>query len=81
MGIHQIVGTTLESDSNRIVESIARALAESGRFRQAELEISTSGDDVLLVGRVTSYYQKQVAQTAALHVIGPRNLVNEIEVE
>jgi osmotically-inducible protein OsmY len=64
----------------RVAEEVVRALAASGRFRSDPVEVSSSEGVVRLRGRVGSYYQKQVAQVAALTVIGGRQLVNEIEV-
>jgi len=63
-----------------VAEEVVRALASSGRFLSGRLQVSSSGGIVTLRGRVGSYYQKQVAQAAALTVIGPRELVNEVEV-
>jgi osmotically-inducible protein OsmY len=63
-----------------VAEEVVRALAASGRFPPGRLEVFTSDEIVMLRGRVASYYQKQVAQAAALTVIGARQLVNEVEV-
>jgi len=68
------------AEETRIAEEVARVLAASGRFPLARLEVSTSAGIVKLRGRVGSYYQKQLAQAAALTVIGAHQLVNEIEV-
>jgi osmotically-inducible protein OsmY len=69
------------AEETRIADNVARALASSGRFPSDRREVSTSDGVVKLRGRVGSYYHKQVAQVVALTVIGPRRLVNEIEVE
>ena len=69
-----------ESEETRVADEVARALAASGRFRTDRVEVSSSEGVVRLRGRVGSYYQKQVAQAAALTVIGGRHLVNEIDV-
>ena len=81
MRIHQVLVRPQDVESKQVIENIARAIEKSGRFRSAHLEISVSGDDIRLGGRVASYFQKQVAQTAAMEIIGTRQLVNEIEVE
>lgn len=64
----------------RLVEEVTRSLLATGRPSLRGLEVLTSAGVVRLRGRVRSYYQKQMAQTAALNVIGPRQLVNEVEV-
>jgi len=63
-----------------VAEEVVRAIAASRRFLSGRLEVSSAHGIVTLRGRVGSYYQKQVAQAAALTVIGPRELVNEVEV-
>jgi osmotically-inducible protein OsmY len=64
----------------RIAEGVVRALAASGRFLSGGLEVSASEGIVTLRGRVASYYQKQVAQAAALTVVGVCQVVNDVEV-
>lgn len=63
-----------------ILDEVARAIASSGHIPTGRLEVSTADGVVQLRGRVRSYYQKQIAQTLALNVIGSRRLVNDIEV-
>ena len=63
-----------------VAEEVARTLAASGFFPANRLEVSILDGAVKLRGRVASYYHKQMAQVAALTVIGRRQLVNEIEV-
>ncbi len=76
----QITNSPHAADEARIAENVARALAASGLFRVNRIEVSALEGAVKLRGRVASYYHKQVAQVTALSVIGPRQLVNEIEV-
>jgi osmotically-inducible protein OsmY len=68
------------AEEARIAEEVARAIAHRGLFPPVRVQVSTLDGTVKLRGRVASYYHKQVAQVAALTVIGPRQLVNEIEV-
>jgi osmotically-inducible protein OsmY len=63
-----------------LVEEVARAISSSGHIPEGHVEVSSADGAVKLRGRVGSYYQKQIAQTLALNVIGRRRLVNEIEV-
>jgi len=69
------------ADRARVDAEVVRAIAASGRFPVARVEVSSSEGVVTLRGRVASYHHKQVAQAAALNVIGTRQLVNEIEVD
>jgi osmotically-inducible protein OsmY len=64
----------------QLAQEVARAIAATGRFRQDQLDVSASDGVITLRGRVASYYQKQVAQTAALSIAGPGRLRNELEV-
>ena len=59
---------------------IIRALAATGRFYSGQVVVSASDGVITLRGRVSSYYQKQVAQTAALAVVGAGRFRNEVEV-
>jgi osmotically-inducible protein OsmY len=79
-GRPQTTGMPHEGEEVRLAREVDRVLAGSGRFRSGQLEVSASERHVTLRGHVASYYQKQVAQAAALAVIGGRQLVNEIEV-
>lgn len=73
-------GSPQAAEEARIAEEVGRVLTASGRFPSGGVEVSSSEEVVRLRGRVGSYYAKQVAQVAALNVIGARQLVNEIEV-
>lgn len=63
-----------------VAKEVVRVLKLSGRFPSSNLAVCSSSGTVTLRGRVSSYYQKQLAQAAAMAVIGRRQLVNEIEV-
>lgn len=64
----------------QLAEEVTRSLTATGRRPLRQLEVSSSEGVVTLRGRVGSYYHKQMAQAAALRVIGPRQLVNEVQV-
>ena len=76
----RIITDAPETEGRHVAEEIAQALEASGRFHRVRLEIWSSDRDVRLRGRVSSYYQKQVAQTTAMHIMGDRLLLDEIEV-
>ncbi len=69
------------AEEARMLGAVAQALRATGRLSSGQVDVSASNGTVKLQGRVGSYYQKQVAQTAALQLIGNRRLVNEVEVE
>lgn len=48
------------------------------RIRDLHVDVRT--DEVILTGRAHSYYAKQLATHAALGAVGPRSLVNAIDV-
>ncbi len=68
------------AEAERLVASIERAVqAETGRgVRDLSVEVSEEG--VLLRGRCSSYYTKQLAQHAAMATPGGDTVTNEIEV-
>jgi len=68
------------TEETRLAEELGRVLAATGRFSAGQLDVLVSEEVVKLRGRVRSYYQKQVAQSAAMIVIGARQLVNELDV-
>jgi osmotically-inducible protein OsmY len=69
------------AEEDEVAREVARAVTASGRSSANRVQVSASDGVVTLRGRVTSYYQKQVAQAAALTVIGDRRLVNEVHVD
>jgi osmotically-inducible protein OsmY len=67
-------------NETRKAAEVARAIQATGRFYSGQLDVWVLDGVVTLRGRVASYYQKQVAQTAALAVVGVGRLRNEVEV-
>jgi osmotically-inducible protein OsmY len=68
------------SEDARVEEAVARALVATGRIPRGRVAVTSSDGAVRLRGRVSTYYQKQIAQTAALNVVGARQLINDVEV-
>lgn len=64
----------------RLAERIACALHATGYGELRNIEVSVVGSIVRLVGRVPSYYLKQIAQEAALANSGPRQIHNGLNV-
>ena len=69
-----------DSDNSILVGQITAALAATGRAGLRDLDVVASGGQVVLRGRVNSYFHKQLAQAAALSVTGVGRVKNEVEV-
>lgn len=67
-------------DMERVALEIQRLILATGRFSSGQVDVTAWDDTVRLRGRVRTYYQKQLAQAAALSVAGFRRLENEVEV-
>ncbi|MBX3415494.1 MAG: BON domain-containing protein [Pirellulales bacterium] len=60
--------------------TIRRLIAERTAGQIRDLSVAVEGRGVVLSGRTASFYSKQLAQHAAMPMIGNLPLVNEIEV-
>lgn len=58
----------------------ADALTASPHAHLRQLVVTVSEVEVVISGRVPSYYLKQMAQEAVRSSIGPRRLLNRVEV-
>jgi osmotically-inducible protein OsmY len=56
------------------------ALRQSPISALHDLDVTATGDCIILSGRVGSYYYKQLAQEAVISVAGQREVVNNIRV-
>lgn len=70
---------TLE-EAERLAARIERAVQRETGYGVHDLSVEVSDSGVLLRGRCTSYYCKQLAQHAAMAMPGGDRLVNSIEV-
>jgi hypothetical protein len=70
----------LEEQRRRLVR-IKRAIRRktSGGIRELKMELR--GDELLLRGSCSTFYCKQIAQTAAMSYLSGETLINEIEVD
>ena len=68
------------ADAERLAASIQRAVQEETHHMIHGLTIEVGPDGVLLRGRCSSYYYKQLAQHAAMTFPGAVHLRNEIVV-
>jgi osmotically-inducible protein OsmY len=63
-----------------LAERVERALHATGFAPLRAVEVSVTGEFVILRGRVPSYYMKQLAQAVAMEVEGIRELRNDVQV-
>jgi len=64
----------------RLADRIAHALHATGYSELRNIEVSVDGPIVRIVGRVPSYYLKQIAQATALAVPEIHQVQNRLEV-
>lgn len=58
----------------------AEVLTSSPLPQLRRLMVTATDHEVVITGRVTSYYMKQLAQEAVRAAIGTRRLLNQVEV-
>ena len=63
-----------------LAKCVERALRATGYGSLRGIKVTVRARDVILGGRVPSYYLKQVAQTTALTVPGARHVRNDLDV-
>ncbi|MEX0717676.1 MAG: BON domain-containing protein [Planctomycetaceae bacterium] len=61
-------------------ELIQGVLASHPDFHSAELICEVVGDELVITGRVRSYYQKQIAQETLRPLAGRRRIRNDLRV-
>ena len=59
---------------------IARTLMQSGHAQLRQVRVLVSGSEVALLGRVPTYYLKQLAQSLVRGIEGVESLRNELDV-
>lgn len=57
------------------------SLATSSIYALREIRVEREGDSLLLIGRVKSFYEKQMAQEIVRAAAAGLNVVNRIEVD
>ena len=69
-----------EISANHVCTRAQRALSSSPIYALRELRVEHVEDNLLIRGRVTSFYHKQLAQEAVRAVADGLKVVNSIEV-
>jgi hypothetical protein len=64
-----------------IISSAVHALKRSYYPALRRLSVESSDEAIIISGKVSSYYMKQLAQEAVMPVRGPLKLVNRVDVE
>jgi osmotically-inducible protein OsmY len=65
----------------RLIQDVERALHATGHLPLRDIKVSCGDRVVTLDGHVPTYYLKQIAQAAALGILGVEVLRNDLEVE
>ena len=71
---------TQSLEDHRLAERVERALRATGYGALRTVRVSVNARVVILGGRVSSYYLKQVAQATALAVPGAHQIRNGLDV-
>lgn len=72
----------IDDDVDASIAGVARGRLADCEYRSVRrIDCQVVDGVVILVGSVSSYYLKQVAQTAVSHIPGARGIVNLLEVQ
>jgi osmotically-inducible protein OsmY len=71
---------TQSREDRHLAERVEQALRATGHGALRRVEVSVNSRTVVLVGRVPSYYLKQIAQTTALAIPGAHQIRNRLDV-
>lgn len=71
---------SMTAEDEKLAARIERAIRRGTSDKVRELRVDVRWDGIYLVGRCGTYYCKQLAQTAALALVGKSQLHNRIEV-
>jgi osmotically-inducible protein OsmY len=67
-------------DSSTLAEAVQSAIATSPYLSGRKLRFETEQGRVVLLGTVSTYFQKQMAQEALRRVDGVREIENQLDV-
>jgi hypothetical protein len=70
----------LTVETEKLTARIERAVRRGTSDKVRELRVEICRDGIYLRGRCGTFYCKQLAQTAAMAIVGKEPLVNHIEV-
>ncbi|MBX6311944.1 MAG: BON domain-containing protein [Isosphaeraceae bacterium] len=70
----------MKNTAQELADSLERLIQSRTHGRVRDLRVVLEGQKVVIRGRVSSYYMKQLAQHGALDALGGQRLINEIQV-
>ena len=72
---------TLESIAEQSVSTCAKSRLDRSNYRELrEIECDSTGTTLILRGRVSSFYMKQMAQTLVHNLEGVHKIINRLDV-
>ena len=74
------LGSVFESEVDELVAKIKRLIRRETNLGVKEMCVTLENGKVVLSGHCRTFYTKQLAQQAAMKVIGTDELVNDIRV-
>ena len=75
------VQTVTETLTSPIYQLVQQQFQNGGHSRLRALDVQEEESEVVLTGRVPTFYLKQMAQSLARPVVGSKRLINRIIVE
>ena len=72
---------TVDAGRQGLAESLRDSIRSRTNGQIRDLEVTVNGSAIVISGRTSRYYYKQLATSAALTVDRPHELTNQIEVE
>jgi len=72
------LSTQRVTPDGNLLKQVRQALVATGYPELQQVRVHVDGNDVALRGTVTTYYQKQLAQEAAMHIDGVESVSNGI---
>jgi hypothetical protein len=70
----------ITAETEKLTARIERAVRRGTSDKVRDLRVEICRDGIHLRGRCGTYYCKQLAQTAAMAIVGKEPLINQIEV-
>lgn len=77
---HDLPLIDIEAEAVHLIERIKRMIRRETNLGVQEMRVSVEDGKVVLSGHCRTFYTKQLAQQAAMKVIGTDELVNDIRV-
>ncbi len=76
-----MIEPTVLVSAEEMLARAQRALESSPVFGLRALRVQTGDEGLIITGRVSSFYHKQLAQEIVLAIAGAAQVINEVRVE